>query len=114
MINAENIKAGAQNLLRNCAQLQEGESLLIVQEDPELGWYDYEVVKVVIEQAKVMNARVTIYYTGHPTNDPDHHLETLRNQNDCTLFFSRIGDQDRFSKPTNNRRSKLNIKQCCH
>ena len=40
MSASRDIRAGARNLLINCAELSGAESLLIVREDPGLGWYD--------------------------------------------------------------------------
>ena len=40
MSASRDIRAGARNLLINCAELSGAESLLIVREDPDLGWYD--------------------------------------------------------------------------
>lgn len=97
MIKSENLIAGAQNLLINCAQIQAGESVLIVQEDPALGWYDHAAAAAVIAEAKSMQAEVTVYRVGQPSNHSDPDLEKLRSRYDCTIFFARIGDQERFS-----------------
>ena len=40
MTTVNNLAAGARNLLLNCAGLKAGDRVLIVQEDPALGWYD--------------------------------------------------------------------------
>lgn len=37
----------AENLLLNCAKLSSANSLLIVHEDPKLGWYDAVVTEAV-------------------------------------------------------------------
>ena len=40
MSGTSRLKEGARNLLKNCANLQTGDSLLVIYETPEEGWYD--------------------------------------------------------------------------
>ena len=40
MIVTSNLREGARNLLKNCVGLQTGDSLLVIYETPDEGWYD--------------------------------------------------------------------------
>jgi len=100
----EAVTEGARNLLVNCADLKRGESLLIVAERPELGWYDAEVVEIVAKEARNMGLTPTMLAVGGPTNDRDAGVVDAMAAHDCTLFFARLGDQDRFEDPVPGKR----------
>jgi hypothetical protein len=91
--------AATDNLLRNCAGLTPGDSLLVVYENPELGWYDKAVTKIVIDAAKSLAIETRSLEVGAPQNQRDDGVLKAMQQHDCTLFLSRIGDQDRFAEP---------------
>ena len=93
----EDCRSGALNLLQNCAELTEGESLLVVREDPELGWYDAKAAQTVIEVAQELGASVSVYQSEQISNTEDSALNQLRATHDCTVFFARAGDRQRFS-----------------
>ena len=42
MTTKQDIAEGARNILINCADLDAGDSLVIIHEQPDLGWYDRE------------------------------------------------------------------------
>ncbi len=90
------LKIGAQNLLINCAELRRGDSLLIILEDPELGWYKKDVAEAIIAEASELEITVNLITVPGPTNKPDNDLTRAMADYDCTIFFARIGDQDRF------------------
>ena len=100
-----NCRSGALNLLQNCAELKEGERLLVVREDPELGWYDAEAAQTVIEVAGELGANVSVYESKQISNIRVPALEQLRATHDCTVFFARAGDQQRFSPAPPGQRS---------
>ena len=52
MSGTSRLKEGARNLLKNCANLQTGDSLLVIYETPEEGWYDQRVVDAVLKMAR--------------------------------------------------------------
>lgn len=88
-------RSGALNLLQNCAQLQARERLLVVCERPALGWYDAEAPRAVIEVARELGAQVRVRQLQH---DGDAlAFDSLRAAHDCTIFFARAGDRQRFS-----------------
>ncbi|NKC00651.1 MAG: hypothetical protein GKR90_19455 [Pseudomonadales bacterium] len=93
---------GAHNLLFNCLELNAGDHLLIVQENPDLGWYDREVVEFVSNVARDMSASVTLRNVEGPDNRyvsddaATEDAQAIDSDFDCCLFFSRIGDQMRF------------------
>ena len=44
-----NLAEGAHNLLVNCAGAETGDTILIVHEDPALGWYDLAAPQAVAQ-----------------------------------------------------------------
>lgn len=94
-----NAACGAENLLVNCAGLQRGDSLLIVHEDSRLGWYDAAVVEVIGEVAQNLGIEFQTLEVGAPQNQRDSRVTDAMAAHNCTLFLSRIGDQDRFAEP---------------
>ncbi|MHA1566924.1 MAG: hypothetical protein ACTSX7_16560 [Alphaproteobacteria bacterium] len=104
MTESEAIAEGAHNLLVNCAALEPGESVLIVAESPDLGWYDAEVVQTVAEAARNIGFAPTMLEIGGPSNDRDPGVIEAMAAHDCTIFFARLGDQDRFEDPVPGKR----------
>jgi len=96
MINSENLKQGAKNILTNCANLSNNESLLIISEDPALGWYKKDITEALSKEANDMGVKTTVLEVDGPQNDSKNKLIQLIEDFDCTVFFARIGDQDRF------------------
>ena len=100
MVITEDLKKGAKNLLINCARLSSLDRLLVILESPILGWYEEEIATIVISEAEDMGIRTEKIIVGEPKNKSDSILEELINKHDCTIFFARVGDQDRFEKKT--------------
>ncbi len=98
---------GAKNLLYNCAELKPGETLLVISEQADLGWYDEKTADFIAEVAREMGTGVTKVDVGRPENVRCPDLAHMINNHDCTIFFSRIGDQDRFSYPKPGTRSVM-------
>ena len=96
MINLENLKKGANNLLINCADISDQDTLLIISEDPALGWYEKDISDAVSKIANNMGIKTKVLEVGGPQNDSKNKLTEIINDFDCTIFFARIGDQDRF------------------
>ena len=90
---------GARNLLVHCARLRPGAGLAIVHEDPALGWYDLEAPLAVAEEARRLGAATALVRVGAPGNEPDARAVKAVAEHDTVVFFSRIGDQDRFGDP---------------
>ena len=99
-----NIQKGAKNLLINCAGLDKGDSVLILHEDPALGWYDFQAPKTVDEVAKQLGIKSCLLKVDGPRNDPNPKLIEIYENNDNIICFARIGDQDRFSPLTPNKK----------
>lgn len=93
---------GARNLLLNCAGVQPGDSLLILHEDPSLGWYDHETPMLVARVARDLGASVELRQTGGPENrfldEAVDKGDLIEGDCDCCIFFARIGDQLRFAQ----------------
>ena len=90
---------GARNLLINCAGLEKGQRLLVVHEDPDLGWYDLDAPLAVAAEAEKLRVPATLLAVGGPGNSPDPRVEEAIAGHDVIVFFARIGDQDRFAEP---------------
>ena len=95
----QNLKLATDNLLVNCAGLQPADSLLIVYENPGLGWYDKAVVEAIAAAAKSLNITTQLLEVGAPKNQKEQNVIDAMANHGCTLFLARIGDQDRFATP---------------
>ena len=102
-----NLDNGATNLLINCAAAKVGESVLIVQEHTELGWYDREAPEVVAQKALSLGLKPTKFQVGAPGPTRDQNLLHQMSEHDLTIFFARVGDQDRFSDNAGQERSVM-------
>jgi hypothetical protein len=96
MTFANSLKRGARNLILNCAELKKDETLVIISEDPKLGWYDADVTDALVKEVTQMGIKPTLLEVGGPTNYKDPTIIDAVDSHDCTIFLSRIGDQDRF------------------
>ena len=85
------------NLLVGCAKAAAGERLLIVYEDPSLGWYDADLPAAIADYARQLQLEVRQIQVGPPEADPTAALAGLPTDQEITLFLARIGDQDRFN-----------------
>ena len=99
MSQAKDIAEGARNLLVNCGGLGSDDTLLIVCEDPSLGWYDGETVEAITNEARKLGLTPTLLDVGAPDNTRSSDITQAIDAHTCTIFLSRIGDQDRFADP---------------
>jgi len=97
------LAAGLENLLVTCAGIEAGERVLVVAEDPALGWYDAQAPAAAAEFAEGLGASVTIAPVGAPSNSRDPGLGAAMESHDRVVFFARVGDQDRFAEPVPGR-----------
>ncbi len=97
-VAAGDLRRSALNLLHNCAEAKPGESLLILAEDPSLGYYGPGLAEAVAQEAAAQGLKVTLHGIGFsPDADslpPD--LLAMVEAADHTLFLARLGDQLRF------------------
>jgi len=107
MSDPAQLKEGARNLLVNCAGLQAGESLLIIHESDDEDWYDAGVTEAVTEVARDLGTNPTLLEVGAPKNEEDSEVTAAIQQHACTIFLTRLGDQDRFSDTVPGRRSVM-------
>jgi hypothetical protein len=94
-----NLDIGLTNLLQSAINLQRGQRVLLVQENPKYGWYDSTLPKALYAFAvDKLGAVVEVLEVEEPTNSPHPKLEQmLKDQHwDWIIFLARIGDQDRF------------------
>ena len=89
---------GALNMLRNAADLRCGERLLIVAEDPKLGYYGDGLAKAVATAAQDLGAKVEVLDVTFHANAADQSAHVLSRMGafDRTVFLARLGDQMRF------------------
>jgi hypothetical protein len=93
-----NLDAGARNLLENCAGASRGQRVLIVHEDPGLGWYDLAAPQAVAARARDMGLDVSMLPVGAPASQRAPRVTQAMAEHDHTVFFARIGDQERFTQ----------------
>ena len=99
--------AGTWNLLHNCTHLQPGEKLLLICEDPTLGWYDQKVAGTIMKAAKKFGVDPTIIHAGEPTNHPVPEITDAIASHDCVIYLARLGDQSRFDDIAPGKRSVM-------
>lgn len=95
----ENQEAGARNLLVNCAGALAGEKVLLVGEKGENLYFEPELCSVVAKVAVALGMKPEIIFAAPvagSTKFPDN-VRAAMGQADRTIFFSRLGDQVRFS-----------------
>lgn len=95
------LRAGADNLINGCVGDVSGKTVLIICEDPTLGWYDDKAPAMVAEQLMEKGATVKTLSVGAPQNNPVDEILSAMISMDEVIFFSRIGDQDRFDADNN-------------
>lgn len=91
-------RAGAINMLLNCAEARLGERLLIAYEPAEYGYYGADAVPCVIDAARDLGLYVQTINVGFDPYKP-HLTPTLRaamDTADIVVFLARLGDQLRF------------------
>ncbi|MGI9363836.1 MAG: hypothetical protein ACR2O8_01525 [Rhizobiaceae bacterium] len=102
-----NLNDGVTNLLVNCAEVRSGETLLIVCEETGLGWYDRDAPQAVAQKARKLGLKPSILTVDAPGQSRDPNLLHQMSQHDLTIFFARVGDQDRFSYNAGQERSVM-------
>ncbi|WP_438997788.1 hypothetical protein [Candidatus Puniceispirillum sp.] len=101
------LRAGADNLINGCIGDVSGKAVLLICEDPALGWYDDKAPAIVAKQLQEKGATVKVLPVGKPQNVPVDEIQTAINSMDEVIFFSRIGDQDRFEANNNTPHSTM-------
>lgn len=92
--------AGAISLLRDCVGGVSGERLLIVSEPESNGYYDEQAPKVTAAAGRALGMRVYTTESDSFVNSEDEKailIDGLRGF-DHIIFFSRVGDQIRFTR----------------
>ncbi|MCV2889140.1 hypothetical protein [Ruegeria aquimaris] len=99
-MSEDRLRAGAENLLRNCGGLSAGDHLLIVQEEAGHGYYSDDLAAEIAGCAKTMGVETDLRTAPF---DPigstlPASIQSAMATADRTLFLSRCGDQIRFSE----------------
>ena len=95
----EDLEAGARNLLLNCARAKPGDRLLLVGEKSALPFFDSQLCSDVAEIAAKLGITTEIVL-AEPVIDASQFPASVNQAMqpvDITIFFSRLGDQIRFS-----------------
>jgi hypothetical protein len=95
----KNIESGAINLLQNCAGVNKGDFIVIVGEIGPDPFFEPELCDVVAEVASKMDCTSEIVMVAPMASGDEFptHLSMAMEKADVTIFFSRLGDQQRFS-----------------
>jgi hypothetical protein len=97
--NQINVELGAQNLLNNYAGVSRGDQIVIVGETGPDPFFESELCDIVAREAQQMGCEATIIMVspmtanGELPKDLTKAMETA----DVTIFFTRLGDQLRFT-----------------
>jgi hypothetical protein len=98
------LSRGTRNLLFDCADLTPGDSILIVYEDPQTGWWNPDLVDTLAREAGALGFAVDRMIAGAPANEKADAITAAVARHDCTIFLARVGDQDRFAEPLPGRK----------
>jgi hypothetical protein len=63
---ASDLEAGAVNLVSGCAGITAGQKVLVVAEDPGLGWFDELAPRAVARAARRLGAEAAVKPVGGP------------------------------------------------
>lgn len=102
-------EAGARNLLINCADAQAGDKVLLVGEMGENPYFEPKLCSVVAQVAETLGMKPEIILAT-PVADSDNFPDAVRtamDRSDRTIFFSRLGDQVRFSLSNDNSKTVM-------
>lgn len=89
---------GARNLLQRCGEFEPGSEILLVCEPPELGWYDAAAPDAVAKEAARLGLKPKRIEVGPPSEKLSAEAALAIDEHKHTIFFARIGDQDRFAE----------------
>jgi len=104
MTVSSDLAAGCRNMLVNCAGLNSGDRVLIVQEDAALGWYDTEMAAAVADVARDLGASVTVLAVQGPEVEAEAvRVDEASADHDCIVYLARLGDMDRFEASTDGK-----------
>lgn len=104
MTVSPDLAAGCRNMLINCAALEAGDRVLIVQEDAALGWYDTEMAGAVAEMARDLGASVTTLVVQGPEVEAEAlRVDEASADHDCIIYLARLGDMSRFEASTDGK-----------
>ncbi|MEM1401164.1 MAG: hypothetical protein AAGF58_14855, partial [Pseudomonadota bacterium] len=92
------VESGARNLLERCGEFAAGDRILIVQEDPSLGWYDADVPAAILTAARSSGLAPEVINVGGPPDPLPPGLDAAINAADGIVYCARLGDQDRFGE----------------
>jgi len=95
---------GAENLLFGCGGFAPGDDLLIVHEDPALGWYDGAAPRAVAASATRAGMSVTRLQTFATEEGADPLIDAAVAAHRNIVYFARLGDRSRFADKGEGRR----------
>ncbi len=101
------LRSGARNLIKGCLGDVAGKTVLVIAEDPSLGWYDAAAPASVESVLAEMGAVVKTLQVGAPQNHPIDAVQQALDEVDEVIFFARMGDQGRFKPQYRSPRSVM-------
>lgn len=98
------VTAGARNLLLNCAGAQPGDQLLLVGEQGTQPFFDPRLCDQVATVAETLgiSCEIILASPGAGADQFPREVDRAMQSKDITIFFSRLGDQIRFSQSPGN------------
>lgn len=97
MMDGGSLSDAARNLLQHCGNFAPGSEILILHEDPALGWYDDALPARIALEAERLGLRPKCVMVGAPSEPLDPTTAELSERYGNVVYFARIGDQDRFA-----------------
>lgn len=97
MSDGGRLSEAAHNLLQNCGAFTPGSEILILHEDPALGWYDDALPARIALEAERLGLRPKCVMVGAPSEPLDPTTAELSERCGNVIYLARIGDQDRFA-----------------
>jgi len=95
---SDQLERGIHNLLVNCAGCGPNQTVLLVHESEDDGYYDPSLMPAISQTAVKMGLATQSHEVPilRDVTDPDPALARKMGAADCTVFLARLGDQIRF------------------
>ncbi|MEO1102170.1 MAG: hypothetical protein AAFW98_00320 [Pseudomonadota bacterium] len=106
-MSGDALNKGAQNLLFGCGEFAAGEHVLIVCEDPALGWYDEAAPLAVASEARRAGITVEMLTTRAIAAGEDAATDTAVSSAENLIYFARLGDRSRFEAGPSGQRAVM-------
>ena len=89
---------GADNLINSCLGQINGQTIGLIAEKPELGWYDSAIADILEKQILSKGGICRRLVSNGPANKSDPRITAFEAEMDAVIFLCRSGDQGRFER----------------